>query len=207
MTKGLLISRSKKAELHKIYLNNPSTVNKTKYTTYRNLYASIVRTSKKLYYESSFKKCKKNSKKTWDLIREVTFGHESKKSNVEKITVNNAEINDPRQMANEFNNFFTEIGSKISNIIQPTITQPENYLTDLPNIRHLDLGQTGPVHFCDIFKSFEPKKSQDIDGISIELLKFISTAISTPLSHIFNLSLSTGNFPSKLKTFRTVPIF
>ena len=110
-------------------------------------------------------------------------------------------------MANEFNNFFTEIGSKISNIIQPTITQPENYLTDLPNIRHLDLGQTGPVHFCDIFKSFEPKKSQDIDGISIELLKFISTAISTPLSHIFNLSLSTGIFPSKLKTSRTVPIF
>ena len=100
----------------------------------------------------------KNSKKTWDLIREVTFGHESKKSNVEKITVNNSEINDPQLIADEFNNFFTEIGSKISNSIQPTITQPENYLTDLPNIRQLDLGQTGPVHFCDTLKSFEPKK-------------------------------------------------
>ena len=158
MTKGLLIFRSQKSVLHKIYLNNPSTVNKTKYVTYRNLYASIVRTSKKLYYESSFQKCKKNSKKTWDLIREVTFGHESKKSNVEKITVNNSEINDPQLIADEFYNFFTEIGSKISNSIQPTITQPENYLTDLPNIRQLDLGQTGPVHFCDILKSFEPKK-------------------------------------------------
>ena len=70
----------------------------------------------------------------------------------------------------------------------------------------MDLGQTGPVHFCDILKSFESKKSQDLDGISIELLKFISTAISTPLSHIFNLSLSTGTFPSRLKTSRTVPI-
>ena len=50
------------------------------------------------------------------------------------------------------------------------------------------------------------KKSQDIEGISIELLEYISTAISTPLSHIFNLSLSTGIFPSKLKTSRTVPI-
>ena len=153
----------------------------------------------------AFKNVKKNCKKTWDLIREVTFGHESKKSNVEKITVNNSEINDPQLIADEFNNFFTEIGSKISNSIQPTITQPENYLTDLPNCRQLDLGQTGPVHFCDILKSFEPKKSQDIEGISIELLKYISTAISTPLSHIFNLSLSTGIFPSKLKTSRTVP--
>ena len=106
-----------------------------------------------------------------DLIREVTFGHESKKSNVEKITVNNSEINDPQLIADEFNNFFTEIGSKISNSIQPTITQPENYLTtNLPNCRQLDLGQTGPVHFCDILKSFEPKKSQDIEGISINYL-------------------------------------
>ena len=116
-------------------------------------------------------------------------------------------LNDLQQMADEFNYFFTEIGSKISNSIQPTITQLENYLTDLPNIRQLDLGQTGHVHFCDILKSFEPKKSQDIDGISIELLKFISTAISSPLSHIFNLSLSTVIFPSKLKTSRSVPIF
>ena len=99
----------------------------------------------------------KEQQKTWDLVREVTFGHESKKSYVEKITVNNAEINDLQQMADEFNYFFTEIDSKISNSIQPTITQLENYLTDLPNIRQLDLGQTGHVHFCDILKSFEPK--------------------------------------------------
>ena len=43
MTKGLLISRTKKAELHKIYLNNPTVVNKSKYTLYRNLYSTIVR--------------------------------------------------------------------------------------------------------------------------------------------------------------------
>ena len=130
----------------------------------------------------------------------------TKKSNVEKITVNNVEITEPQLIADEFNNFFTEIGSKISNNIQPTVTEPENYLNVDPNIRQMDLGQTGPVHFCDILKSFESKKSQDLDGISIELLKFISSAISTPLSHIFNLSLSTGIFPSRLKTSRTVPI-
>ena len=206
MTKGLLISRTTKSDLHKIYLNEPNTANKVKYNTYRNLYSSVIRTSKKLYYESSFKKCKKNQKKTWDLIKEVTFGHVNKKSNVEKLSVNDTEINDPQLIADEFNNFCTEIGSKISNSIEPTVTIPENYLNENPQVRNLDLGQTGPVHFCDILKTFESKKSQDLDGISIELLKFISTAISTPLSHIFNLSLSTGIFPSRLKTSRTVPI-
>ena len=48
----------------------------------------------------------------------------TKKSNVEKITVNNVEITEPQLIEDEFNNFFTEIGSKISNNIQPTVTEP-----------------------------------------------------------------------------------
>ena len=66
-----------------------------------------------------------------------------KKTTVEKITVNNTEINDPQLIADEFNNFFTEVGSKISNNIEPTVTTPENYINDNLNIRNLDLGQTG----------------------------------------------------------------
>ena len=122
------------------------------------------------------------------------------------LTVNNNVITDPQMISDEFNNFFTQIGSKISDRILPTVAQPENYLNNNGNIRNLDLGQTGPVHFCDILKSFETKKSQDLDGISIDLLKFISHSVSIPLSHVFNLSLSTGIFPNKLKTSRTVPI-
>jgi hypothetical protein len=34
---------------------------------------------------------------------------------------------------------------------------------------------------------------------SIKMIKFIGNEIAAPLSHIFNLSLTTGEFPSKLK--------
>ena len=61
----------------------------------------------------------------------------------------------------------------------------------------------------DIIKAFEPKKSLDLDGISMELIKFVAHEISTgtPLAHIFNLSIGSGKFPSALKKSRTVPIF
>jgi len=39
------------------------------------------------------------------------------------------------------------------------------------------------------------------------MIKFISFEISTPLAHIFNLSLTSGIFPNKLKQARVVPIF
>ena len=53
----------------------------------------------------------------------------------------------------------------------------------------------------------DSKSSTDANGISIKLLKSIKYQISEPLSHLFSLSISTGVFPSKLKTSKTIPIF
>jgi hypothetical protein len=39
------------------------------------------------------------------------------------------------------------------------------------------------------------------------MIKAIGPEIVIPLSHIFNISLSTGNFPTKLKQCRVIPIF
>ena len=39
------------------------------------------------------------------------------------------------------------------------------------------------------------------------MVKFVGDVIATPLSHIFNLSLSTGDFPTKLKLCRVIPLF
>lgn len=64
-----------------------------------------------------------------------------------------------------------------------------------------------PIYICDILKSFDPKLSPDLDGISTDLLKFLNTVISVPLAHIFNIILTTGIFPNKLKSSRVVLIF
>ena len=47
----------------------------------------------------------------------------------------------------------------------------------------------------------------NIFGFSSKLIKYVGTAICNPLSHIFNLSITSGIFPDKLKTSRVVPIF
>jgi hypothetical protein len=60
---------------------------------------------------------------------------------------------------------------------------------------------------CDIIKSMLSKNSLDLDGISTNWIKCIAVEISVPLAYILNLSLTTGVFPSKLKTSRVVPIY
>ena len=49
--------------------------------------------------------------------------------------------------------------------------------------------------------------SQDLDGLSLKLIKYIIHDISIPLAHIFNLSLDNGVFPDKLKECHIVLIF
>jgi hypothetical protein len=71
----------------------------------------------------------------------------------------------------------------------------------------LNLGNTTPEHVIKTIKKFKPKNSCDIHGISTKMIKFIAMEIAHPLSHIFNISLSTGQFPQLLKQFRVIPIF
>ena len=53
----------------------------------------------------------------------------------------------------------------------------------------------------------DSKASVDASGVNMKMLKFIKYQIALPLSHLFTLSVTTGVFPAKLKTSKTIPIF
>ena len=206
MTKGLLISRSTKNNLHKKAINNPNLYSEH-YRIYRNIFNSLVRISKQKYIDENFRKHAKNPKRTWDLLKETTFGERSQ-INLSEIKVNGEPKTNPTDISEEFNNFFTSIGQSISNNVVPTTINPESYLNEYDPLKtKFNLGNTGQIHVMDIIKSFESKASPDIDGISLKLIKLVAYEISRPLSHIFNLSLKNGVFPENLKSSRTVPIF
>ena len=206
MTKGLLISRATKNTLHKKAIINPTLYNEH-YKKYRNIFNSLIRISKQKSTDENFRKHAKSPKRTWDLLKETTFGEKSF-NNISEINANGELKSTPKDISEEFNNFFTNIGQSISNDVTPTSTNPESYINDFDSSKtKFNLGNTGQIHVMDIIKSFESKASLDIDGVSLKLIKFVAYEVSRPLSHIFNLSLEKGIFPENLKSSRTVPIF
>ena len=58
-----------------------------------------------------------------------------------------------------------------------------------------------------IIKSLKSSNSYGYDEISVTILKESSPFISSPLTKIFNQSLSTGNFPEYLKYSDIKPIY
>ena len=54
------------------------------------------------------------------------------------------------------------------------------------------------------FFSLKPNKIQVYDNINVNVANKIYEELKTPLMRIFNLSLSTGIFPDKLKTAKKI---
>jgi hypothetical protein len=206
MTQGLLISRRAKIELLKKSIVDPTFFNCEKYKKYRNLYNKLIRAAKKDHVNEQLIINKKNPKKTWEILNELT-GKQKNNVTIQKICSEGVEYTNSTDKANAFNKFFCGIGEKISNSVEQTSANFSSYLTESPNTIPLEFGQISQAEFITIIENLESKASNDIDGLSNKTLKFLKYELATPLVHLFNLSLQTGNFPDKLKMSRTVPIF
>ena len=57
-----------------------------------------------------------------------------------------------------------------------------------------------------IISSLDSHKSSGLNNIPVKILKLLKNDISQQLSDIFNMSFSTGQFPSVLKIAKVIPI-
>ena len=84
MTQGLLVSRQSKIKLHKISIQSPNSSNIERHKKIWNLYNTVMRASKKMYFEKNLNLAKKNPKKSWQLIKEA-IGDQKQSKNIKII--------------------------------------------------------------------------------------------------------------------------
>ena len=205
MTSGLLISRARKLLLAKQCKFYPTNENIELYKNYRNLFNKILRKSKALYYSKRIEKCGNQSKKLWEVLREIT-NTKVIKSGIGEVEIEGRMVSEPTDIANEFKNYFSNIGKKVAGDIKPTTANFSDYLPP-PCERSIFFTAVFESDIIDILESFAGKKSMDVNGFSVAFLKKISGAIASPLTIIANKSFESGTFPDAMKTSKTVPIF
>ena len=166
---------------------------------------NTIRTSRKSYYTDKLKTVKSNSKSTWAIINDILGKKKTSVTN-NKFVVNGTEITNNKDIAENFNSFFVNIGSNLASRIN---NDNANFTQFLPQPFHksLFLNPTDPGEIINITKSLNSGKSQGYDGLSSSLLKQIIHPIASPLAHIFNLSISSGVCPKLLKIAKVTPIY
>ena len=193
-----------KNKLFAISKHTPTDVNIKLYKSYRNKLNSLLRISERKHYEELLNKHKSDLRKTWGVIKEVI---NKKKYSIcpEKIKINNKLISDKMMMSQQFNKYFVNIGKNLAESINPSNASPSDYLKHSnPNSIFLKLVTQKEVN--DIIKTIK-LSSPGWDDISGKIVSQSYQTFLEPLTHILNLSLTTGIFPQELKIAKVLPLF
>ena len=173
------------------------------YKQCKNQLNKCIKQTKRNYYNSKLANSN-NSKESWQILNEL-LSRKSKTTKINRITINGKAIVGDEEIATKFNQYFSEIGSKLADEIPDNDFDPLHYVTPVLNSFTFQTISEEDVH--RIISSMKTSKSAGIDKISVKLIQAAARTILNSLKNIFNLSLNTGIFPDDWKVARVTPIF
>ena len=206
-TNGLRNACNKKNNLYREYLRKRTRKGELRYKTYKNKLTAILRFSEKQYYNNLLEINKDNIKETWRILNTITGRGKKKSYFPNSFESNNKVIDDPMEIASEFNTFFVNIGPDLAKKIK----QPENVsiYQNMPQMNEntMFLSDISEKELIRVVNNFKRKSSTDCHNINMSIIKDTVKQISKPLTHICNKSFENRTFPDKMKIAKVVPIF
>lgn len=207
ITKGLQNACKKKNLLYKQFLKSRTQEAENKYKKYKNKLISIMRFCKKQYYMEKLEKNKNNTKSTWKVLNELIKNKKSVKEYPSYFySQNDTIMQENKPIANQFNEHFVKVGESLAkSIASPPNTSQERVRNVISESMFVQ--ETTEKELHDIVSHFKGKRSSDWNGFDMSLIKNIIDCIVKPLKYICNLSLMTGQFPTKMKVAKVIPLF
>ena len=189
--------------LHK--LNKKYTVNgEYLYKKFRNRVVSEHRSSKIKYYNFYFTEHKSNMKMLWSGIRSIINIKNKKMFNISRLVQNGKVVQDPKQIAQIFNNFFIKVAAQIHSDILRTKKCPLDYLGC--KLEHsFFLSPTDSAEIECIISQLKNGKAVGPYSIRCNLLKMFPS-ISPMHAILTNESFQMGFFPNKLKVAKVITL-
>ena len=121
------------------------------------------------------------------------------------IVGSNGKINDKQEIVNELNNYFCNIGQILADSI-PASNHSHSHCLKKLITSSFSFSTVNSETVLKIINQFKPKTSKGVDGISMKILKSVSSILLKPLTLLINQSLMTSTFPSKLKIAKIMPL-
>lgn len=178
---------------------------KTEYTDYKRKTAKIIKRSKQEYAQKLISKNQNKSSALWNCVNKIC-NKPRQNNKIEKIESQNSEIiTDKTEIANQFNNFFCDIGENLAKNIKKPKNFQENNNWSTHSLFHFREATTAEVQ--KTIHSLKPNKAPGHDCIKSETLKAISDEITPIITYLINFCFNTGTFPNILKIGEIRPLF
>ena len=207
MTPGLMKCTMKQRSLYKKTLLKSSTeIDHQKYKQYRNCLKQLLRRTKQEYYKEKCVEFKRNTRKLWNMVNTIISKHNDKSNSIEYLKIENGEIYNAKEIANQFGKYFSTMGEDYANKLPGSHKSSHHYTQKIQrNPSTIFLTPTSTTEIENLIRSLPNKTSSGHDEITNILLKKLACNISIPLCEVFNKSLKEGCFPSTMKLADVVP--
>ena len=208
ITKGIKRSIVKQKKLYKESITNVATGKTSEYKLYKARLQNIIRKSKQSYLTTKCNEYQSNVKKMWQLINSILRKETNELHIIDSLSKGNLLLTEQKDIANEFGEFFANVGRNCAQQIPTAKYEIGYYLAKIPNSpKSIFLAPTNELEIRNIIQSMRPKSSSGFDGLSNKLIKDLCCKISLPLSIIFNKSMEEGVFPDRIKAADVTPLF
>lgn len=205
ITKAIIKSCNTKDKLYKNWKHDVNNKKLEKiYKNYCKTLDKVIVAAKAKYEQNIFKNNKNNPKKLWQLINAKLGKAEKENKEVEYILDNNKrKIENNIDIANFFNEYFCNIGPKLSEKIQ------SNTLNNNINAKHNEKSIfLYPINTGEVTNAITElkDKSGGVDNINTKIIKTIIHQLQKPLEHIFNQCIINSVWPDALKKAEVIPL-
>ena len=175
--------------------------------SYNKILKKLIRQAKIQYYSDQFDKNKSNIRHTWSTIKEILNKCKEKKEFPAFFTIKDEHVTDKTDISNNFNLFFANIGTNLSNNIKFSGNKTISSYLKQKVLSSFEFECVTSTEVTKLIKNLALQNSSGHDGISACFIKRMLDTITPSLTHIINQSLSTGIFPDRLKIAKVIPLF
>ena len=146
-----------------------------------------------------------NIKNTWKGIKSILTIKNTSSDFPKCLSSNGSTFTNQVEISNIFNNYFASIDEKTKVSINYSHKHFSDFLKD-KNQTSFFLSPTNKYEIQNVISSLNSNKSVGPNSIPARILKLLKNDTSTQLADIFNISFSTGVFPTILKVAKVVPV-
>ena len=207
-SKPWLTNHSIKLARFKIFLYNQSLNNyipRYIYTNFKNHVSSLLEKTKDTYLKQKFSSSAGDMKKTWRNVDSLLRHSPDKVKHITLQTSDGIKLLTDKEVANEFNSYFSNVASILDNNIPVTAVSPMSYMQQ-PNVSSFFVTPSTAIEVKNLIMNCK-SKSCPLNQIPIYVYKQIVDLLSQVISFYFNESISLGSFPDVLKITRVIPLF
>ena len=172
----------------------------------RNRVSSILKHEKKSWEKERLSHLENNSATLWKSIK--TWLNRKTSGPPTQLFYNGEIIRKPADLEDTMNRFFISKVYRLTNGLPPSNQDPLCTIRKVMKDRSctFSIKAVKPEQVLEIIKHLKNSKSTGMDFIDTYIIKFVAADILPAITHIVNLSIRDGIFPTSWKLSKDVPL-